>query len=157
TDANNATTAADTSGGTAASLSTTGATWTTDDFLERPVIDLDGASGYLRPPDGLIQSSTTLSITLSFQAQPGTKGILLSTGNDVPSALNSATMPVMYIGTDERLYAQYWNGYVRPMISPERVDDGQWHTVTLTADGYDQSLFLDDNLRIGMAGSPLVK
>lgn len=154
TDGNNATTATDTSGGTAATLSTAGATWTTDDFLGRPVITLDGASGYIRPPDGLIQTSTSLAVSLSFRAQPGTTGILLSTGHDVPSALNASAMPAIYIGTDERLYAQFWNGYVRPMISPERVDDGQWHTVTLTADGYDQSLFLDDDLRIGMAGSP---
>ncbi|WP_345435431.1 ricin-type beta-trefoil lectin domain protein [Actinoallomurus vinaceus] len=156
TDGNNATSAVDISGGTPAQLSATGTSWDTDPFLKRPIIGLDGSSGYLRLPDGLIQASTTLAVTLSFQAQPHTTGILFSTGHDVPSALNTGTMPVMYIGTDERLYAQFWNGYVRPMISPERVDDGQWHTVTLTADGNAQSLFLDDNLRIGMAGSPTV-
>jgi hypothetical protein len=156
-DGNSATTAADTSGGTPASLSPAGATWATDDFLNRPVVNLDGTSGYLRLPDGLVSSTTTLGISLAFRAQPGTTGILLSTGHDVPSALNLAAMPLMYIGADERLYAQFWNGYVRPMTSTERVDDGQWHTATLTTSGTSESLFVDDDLRIGMAGSPSVR
>ncbi|WP_345438169.1 ricin-type beta-trefoil lectin domain protein [Actinoallomurus vinaceus] len=156
-DGDTATAATDSRGGAPVQLSPTGTEWQPDGYLQRPVISLDGASGYLQPPNGLIQASTSLTVSLSFQAQPGKTGILFSTGHDAPSALNTATMPVMYIGTDERLYAQFWNGYIRPMVSPERVDDDQWHTVTLTADGYDQSLFLDDDLRIGMAGSPLIK
>ena len=153
-DGNNATSAIDTDGGTPIQAVTNRRDLGHRSLQNRPVADLDGSSGYLKAPDGLIQSSTTLSITLSFRAQPGTMGILISTGHDVPSALNAAAMPVMYIGTDERLYAQFSNGFVRPMVSPERVDDDQWHTVTLGADGKNQSLFLDDDLRIGMAGSP---
>ena len=120
------------------------------------VADLDG-TGYLTPPAGLIAASTTLTISLSFRADPGTTGILLSTGSDTPDKLNINTMPIMYIGTDGRLYAQYWNGYVRPMVSAQPVNDGQWHTATLGADGNNQSLFLDDDLRVGMAGSPDIR
>ena len=150
------TSAVDTRGGGSATLSPAGASWIPHQLGNRPVLGLDGTSGYLKTPDGLISASTSLTVSLSFQANLGTHGILLSTGHDVPSALNTATMPIMYIGTDGRLYAQFWNGMIRPMTSPERVDDGQWHTATLTANGNVQSLFLDNDLRIGMAGSPTI-
>ncbi len=42
------------------------------------------------------------------------------------------------------------------MISAHAVNDGQWHTVTLASDGTNQSLFIDNDLRVGMAGSPTV-
>lgn len=154
-DGNDATSASDTSGATPGQL-TGGATWTKDPFLQRPVLSLDGSTGYLALPDNLVKSSDTLAISLSFQAAPGSTGILVGTGNDVPANLNPSAMPVMYIGTDGRLYAQFWNGAVRPMISPQPVNDGQWHTVTLTSDGTNQSLFVDNDLRVGMAGSPPV-
>ncbi|WP_370353067.1 ricin-type beta-trefoil lectin domain protein [Catenulispora sp. EB89] len=154
-DGGNATTAADTSGATPATLEG-GATWTTDPLLKRPVLALDGSTGYLGLPTGLVKSSDTLTISLSFKASPGTTGILVSTGNDVPANLNPATMPVMYIGTDGRLYAQFWNGSVRPMVSAAPVNDGQWHKATLASDGTNQSLFVDNDLRVGMAGSPPV-
>ncbi|GLY86075.1 ricin-type beta-trefoil lectin domain protein [Actinoallomurus iriomotensis] len=144
----------DTRGGTDASV--TGGVTFIPDPAKGALADLDG-TGYLTPPDNLIAASTTLTITLSFRADPGSTGILLSTGNDTPDKLNVSTMPVMYIGTDGRLYAQFWNGYVRPMISAHPVNDGQWHTATLGADGNNQSLFVDDELRVGMAGSPDIR
>lgn len=52
-------------------------------------------------------------------------------------------MPVLYIGTDGKLYGQYWNGKVQPMISPHAVNDGAWHTVTLVGAATIQSLYLD--------------
>ena len=144
----------DTRGGTDTAV--TGGVTFTNDPAKGTVTDLDG-TGYLTPPAGLIAASTTLTISLSFRADPGTTGILLSTGSDTPDKLNINTMPVMYIGTDGRLYAQYWNGYVRPMVSAQPVNDGQWHTATLGADGNNQSLFVDDDLRVGMAGSPDIR
>ena len=124
------------------------------------VADLDG-TGYLTAPANMLHSSNTLTLTLSFRADPSTNGILFSTGNDTPDKANPAAMPVMYIGTDGRLYAQFWNGTVTPMISPQPVNDGQWHTATLNAydDGtgaYHQGLYLDNAPRIGMAGHAAV-
>ncbi|GAA4617169.1 hypothetical protein GCM10023195_76510 [Actinoallomurus liliacearum] len=145
----------DTRGGSDAPV--TGGVTFSSDTTYGTVADLDG-TGYLTAPPNMIHSSNTLALALSFRADPGSSGILVSTGNDTPDKVNPATMPVMYIGTDGRLYAQFWNGAITPMISPQPVNDGQWHTATLNAydaggGAYHQGLYLDDTPRIGMAGS----
>ncbi|MFC0038645.1 ricin-type beta-trefoil lectin domain protein [Actinomadura rayongensis] len=144
----------DTTGGQDAAI--TGGVTLADDPTRGTVADLDGSSGYITLPTNLLHASNVLTIGLSFRADPGTGGILFSTGNDVPSTPNANAMPVMYIGTDGKLYAQFWNGGVTPMISPQRVDDGQWHTVLLNSTGNHQGFYLDNDLRIGMAGSQAV-
>src|SRR5581483_1272230 len=85
-------------------------------------------TGYLTLPQNLFHSSNVLTVNLSFRADPGSTGILVSTGNDTPDKLNPGAMPVMYSGTDGRLYTQLWNGHPLPIISPQPVNDGQWHT-----------------------------
>jgi hypothetical protein len=158
TDGGTALSAADTNGASPATFSNTGVTWInpTNEQIHATAAQLDGTTGYLTLPAGLLHASNVLTLTLAFQAQPGTNGILFSTGNDTPDKANGAAMPVMYIGTDGRLYAQFWNGGVTPMISPQPVNDGQWHRVTLTSTGTHQGLYLDANIRIGMAGSSAV-
>jgi hypothetical protein len=126
------------------------------DQIRGNVATLDGHSGYLRLPDGTIQNTPSITLSLMFRAEAGTTGIILSTGHDTPDKLNSQAMPLAYLGTDGRIYAQFWNGVVRPMTSSHPVNDGQWHTLTLQTSGTDQSLYLDDYLRLGMAGSPTV-
>ncbi len=126
------------------------------DQIRGNVATLDGRSGYLRLPDGTIQNTPAITLSLMFRAAAGSSGILLSTGHDTPDKLNSLAMPLAYLGTDGRIYAQFWNGVVRPMTSSRPVNDGQWHTLTLQTNGNDQSLYLDDYVRIGMAGSPAV-
>jgi hypothetical protein len=148
----------DTRGGT--DIPATGGVTFPDDPTRGTVADLDG-TGYLTAPAKMIESAADLTLTLSFRADPGTNGILVSTGHDTPDKADPDAMPVMYIGTDGRLYAQFWNGAVTPMISPQPVDDGQWHTATLNAydagsGAYHQGLFLDNLPRIGMAGNSTI-
>ena len=145
----------DTSGG-ADIPATSGVTFPSDP-THGTVASFDG-TGYLTAPQNMLESSNTLTLTLSFRADPGTNGILFSTGNDTPDKANPSATPVMYIGTDGRLYAQFWNGSVTPMTSPQPVNDGQWHTATLNAydaggGAYHQGLYLDNLPRIGMEGS----
>lgn len=152
-----ATTAVDTTADAPASYSATGISWpSADDHPDdtaHPIAPLlDGKSGYLRLPDNLIKGQSVLSISLRFQATPGTTGIVLGSGADVPSKANGAAMPVAYIGTDGHLYVQFWNGYIRPIISSQPVNDGQWHTLTLEGNNTIQSVYLDNNIRVGMAG-----
>ncbi len=49
----------------------------------------------------------------------------------------------IYIGSDGKLNAKYYNGNVTTMTSAAPVDDGKWHLVTLTAGGNTQALYLD--------------
>jgi hypothetical protein len=141
----------DTRGGTDASA--IGSVTFTSDPVHGAVAQLTD-TGYLTLPQNLFHSSNILTLNLSFRADPGSTGILVSTGNDTPNKLNPGAMPVMYIGTDGRLYTQLWNGHVLPIISPQPVNDGQWHTVTFKSSVENfQDVYLDDNLRIGMANA----
>jgi hypothetical protein len=135
------TTAVDTASGASATLSS-GASWTTD-ATRGTVVALNGSSGYLTLPPKMISGTSTLTLSVTFKAQSGSSGIIASTGEDVPANLNTGAMPMMYIGTDGRLYAQYWTGKITPMISPKAVNDGAWHTATLVGAATIQSLYLD--------------
>jgi hypothetical protein len=99
------TVAADTAGGASAAL-TGGATWTTD-ATRGTVVALDGSSGYVALPQQLVSGGDSLALSVTFRAAAGSTGILASTGHDVPANLDTRAMPVMYIGTDGRLYAQF--------------------------------------------------
>jgi hypothetical protein len=130
------------------------ASWITDP-ARGTVLSLDGASGYLQLPDNLVESSTSLSFSLWFKTSaPGR--VLLSTGHSVIGATspNTGAMPVLYIGTDGKLYGQFWTGAVSPMVSAAAVDDGTWHHVVITGNGDTQSLYLDGQL-VGSAGGSL--
>lgn len=151
----------DTEGGTTynATPSANGITWTdaTTEPVRGTTARLDGQSGYLTMPQKLLPSTKDsrffdgfFTLSLSFKAESGQAGILYSIGDkapDDPTGLSANSAPVMYIGTDGRLYAQFWDGIVHPLVSPARVADGQWHTATLVAegDGHWQSLYLDSN------------
>lgn len=134
-----------------------GVSWVSDpasaDPVRGTVAAFDGRSGYLRLPDNLTTGATALTVSLSFQAAPGSSGILFATGAGTPDTANATATPVMYIGTDGRLYAQFTTGAVTPITSPAPVADGQWHTATLVGSGAKQTLYLDDRIPIGIAGT----
>ncbi|MGI8336252.1 ricin-type beta-trefoil lectin domain protein [Actinomadura scrupuli] len=133
-------------------------TWTApgDNPGHGTVPSFDGTTSFLTLPQPLGASQQAATISLSFQAKPGSAGILLSTADSAsdgsPQASNN-TMPVMYIGTDGRLYAQLWAGHVLPMTSAFPVNDGQWHTATLTLNGqtHEQILYVDNNIAVHSA------
>ena len=125
---------------------------------------------YISLPSGLLQNTTTsanaalqsMTLTMRFQAQPGTNGILAgaSTGLPTDATQSNNSAPILYIGTDGHLYAQFPSAHlnsagvtaqnIAPMTSANRVDDGLWHTVTLVADGanHDQILYLDNDIPV---------
>ncbi|MBB2503989.1 hypothetical protein H5411_33215, partial [Amycolatopsis echigonensis] len=72
-----------------------------------------------------------------------TAGVLYATGNDLPGTANpgGGAMPVLYVGTDGKLYGHFWNG-------------NAWQHVALAGDGDIQSLYLDGNLA-GTATGPI--
>jgi hypothetical protein len=127
----------------------------------------NGMSGSaLTMPAGLLQDTTSshlalpsMTLTLKFRAQPGATGILVGTSTGTLSSPVNSSAPILYIGTDGRLYAEFPSAHVgsgvfapqiAPLVSSGPVDDGQWHTVTLVADGsrHQQVLYLDNNVPI---------
>jgi hypothetical protein len=128
------------------------ASWITDP-TRGTVLALDGSSGYLQLPD-LTEGLSNLSFSLWFKTTtPGR--VLLSTGHSEigTSSPSGAAMPVLYIGTDGKLYGQFWTGGVDPMVSSSAVDDGIWHHVVITGAGDTQSLYLDGQFVDSVGGS----
>ena len=145
------TVAADTAGGASAALAG-GTSWTAD-ATRGTVVALDGSSGYVALPQQLVSGGDSLTLSVTFRATAGTTGILASTGHDVPANVNTAAMPVMYVGTDGRLYAQFWTGAVRPIVSPTAVNDGSWHTAILSGADTIQTLSLDGRVIRSQTGT----
>jgi hypothetical protein len=164
------------------SAAATGVTFTGDgstaevDPVLGPVAQFaNSATSSLTLPAGILQDTTaahtalqSMTLTMRFLAQPGQTGILAgtSTGNLTDTTLSNASAPILYIGTDGRLYAQFPSGHlntstgiiapdITPLTSPGPVTDGQWHTVTLVADGatHDQILYLDNHPPVHLAGN----
>ncbi|WP_137816396.1 DUF6531 domain-containing protein [Gandjariella thermophila] len=109
----------------------------------------NGSSSSVRLPDQLVSSTTYLGVQLRFQTTlNGPGGILFSTGHSTIGASNpdSGAMPVLYVGSDGKLYGQFWNGSVQPLVSANRVNDAAWHQVTIVGSGTSQSLYLDGQL-----------
>ncbi|HEY1918181.1 MAG TPA: laminin G domain-containing protein [Streptosporangiaceae bacterium] len=119
-------------------------------------VSFDGQSGYLLPPAATIPDSNTQpkislwfntttagGVLLSLQSNPVTSGSTISGGYD----------PVLYIGTDGKLYAEWWNGSPSPAVSATPVDDGLWHHVVLTAYAGSQNLYVDNQAAVNLTGA----
>jgi len=142
-----ATTATDSITGDAATM-TGGYTWIDDDYFGGAVA-LDGTSGYITPPSGTIPSGdNTVSISVWFKSSIplNSDAVLVSvqadpltSGSTTPGGYN----PVMYIGTDGKLHAEFWNGTANPATSLNVVNDGEWHHAVLTASSTSESLVVD--------------
>ncbi|WP_203983111.1 LamG-like jellyroll fold domain-containing protein [Sphaerisporangium rufum] len=63
--------------------------------------------------------------------------------SDTASGTPSDFTPTVYVGTDGKLRAQFWNGTANPITTGAAVNNGQWHHVALTGDGAGQTLYLD--------------
>jgi RHS repeat-associated protein len=51
--------------------------------------------------------------------------------------------PALYVGTNGKLYAEFWQGTMAPIASAGTVNDGKWHLAVLSGDGSSQTLYLD--------------
>ena len=149
------TTTTDTMTGQNATL-TGGATWITDDVSQfGNHIRLDG-TGYLTPPASAIPTGTSPpKISVWFKTTTA-GGVLvsmqksaLSSGPSLPSQYD----PVLYIGTDGKLYGEWWNGSVGPAVSTSPVNDGIWHHAVLTATTTSQTLTLDGVTQQTLSGA----
>lgn len=143
-----ATTATDSVTGNTASLNGTAGTnyfWNSDGWF-RTALLLDGSTSYVIPPSGTIPSGDT-SPTLSLWFQTATNGGVLASMQSQPLSsgqnLSSGYDPILYIGTDGKLYAEWWDGTTGPIASLAPVDDGLWHHVRLSGSGTTQTLTVD--------------
>ncbi len=150
-----ATTATDSITGSTASI-TGGVTWGDDDYFSTDAT-FDGQTGYLTPPSGTIPGTdATPSISVWFKTTTA-DGVLVSAQSQALSAGSTTAGgydPVMYIGSDGKLRAEWWNGGTGgPITSNSPVNDGLWHHAVLTATGNTQSLYVDGQLQATLNGA----
>jgi hypothetical protein len=152
-----ASTATDTTGGNTAALAGS-ATWGTDGYFSTD-ISLNGQPGYLSPPSTTISSTdTTPKISIWFKTTTPDQ-VLVSLQQDAISTgtTTGSYDPVLYIGHDGHLCAEWWNGSTAPLESAIQVDDGLWHHAILTMYANSQTLYLDNqpaqNLPGGFTGT----
>ncbi|WP_433471521.1 LamG-like jellyroll fold domain-containing protein [Saccharomonospora azurea] len=109
--------------------------------------DFDGISSYLSLPDNEIHGRQRLAVELWFKTTSDDGGVLFSIADHRPGvATSGGSMPVLYVGTDGKLYGHFWNNSVKGIVSTESVNDGEWHHAVLSADRTRQWLYLDGNL-----------
>ena len=142
----NAATATDTTGGNTATRAGTanGTAWAVDDYFQTD-ISLDNQNsqtGYLPASSGTVPS-TDPDPTLSVWFKTTTNGGVIASLQDTTIASGGPATtydPILYVGSDGYLYAQWYTGKVAPLISnstsnPVIVDDGLWHHAVLTTTG----------------------
>lgn len=109
----------------------------------------NGTSSYLSLPTGAFDDGGgTATVALWFKTKtPG--GVLFSyQSGPIGTALTSGYVPALYVGTDGKLYGEFWDGISTPTVSMNPVTDGNWHMVMLTADSAGgQVLRLDGQLQ----------
>ncbi|PRW64745.1 LamG-like jellyroll fold domain-containing protein [Actinopolyspora mortivallis] len=108
----------------------------------------DGTSSYVRLPNSQARGRTRLAVEMWFRTSSSEGGVLYATGNDVPGDENPSggAMPVLYVGTDGKLYGHFWNEKTEGITTDGVVNDGQWHHVVLSGEGDGQKLYLDGEL-----------
>lgn len=162
-----ATTATDEISGDTATL-TGNVSWDDDDYFIS-VIACDGTNGYLAPPANIITSEgDPLSVSVWFKTTKA-NGVLVSVQGQ-PLSTGGTTSggydPVLYVGEDGLLNAEWWSGGIAPLVSAHAVNDGIWHRVTFSAheevhpNGVNlwiQTLVIDGGTPIqsSIAGSPI--
>jgi RHS repeat-associated protein len=108
----------------------------------------DGTTSYVALQDNLIRHDTYLAAELWFKTT--SPGVLLSyqakSITDSTASTAGNHVPALYVGTDGRLYGEYWMGSGssgNAIASTSTVNNGQWHQAVLSGAGNTQTLYLD--------------
>jgi RHS repeat-associated protein len=114
----------------------------------------NGTSSEVTLPQNLVSGASYQSVSMWFNTTTP-NGVLFSYQNSQLSAGTTTGQytPSLYIGSDGKLYGQFWQGGSNPMATTSAVTDGKWHLVTLTAAGNTQTLYLDGVKVTSLAGT----
>ncbi|WP_033443250.1 RHS repeat-associated core domain-containing protein [Saccharothrix sp. NRRL B-16314] len=105
----------------------------------------DGTTSFLRLPDRVIGTKRHLAAELWFKTSSTAGGVLLgTTGQAQPNTTpTGGSAPILYVGTDGKLYGHFWNDVVAGISTAAPVNDGKWHHVVLSGALDTQTLYLD--------------
>jgi hypothetical protein len=104
----------------------------------------DGVDDAVTLPNDLIHDSTRLTVAAWFKTTGS--GVILGYQDTAYPDPPSQWVPAIYVGIDGKLRGTFWSGHSVPVATPNRVDDGAWHHVALTAGGSVLHLYLDGKL-----------
>lgn len=114
---------------------------------------LDGNS-YIRLPDNLIRGRQNQGFTISLRFKTSSSGTILGYQNVAPlEAGIGEYVPIIYVGNDGLLHCEFWvydpsvlpnRGYGLKVPSSSRVDNDQWHSITLTATTTSIEVYMDN-------------
>jgi RHS repeat-associated protein len=114
------------------------------------VASFDGSTSYLQLPAQDTPSTGPLSVSLWFNMPQNSTagGVLFGTQNQSLANSSSATnwTPALYVDTAGKLRGGLWVGSQVLLVSPNSVNDGQWHHAVLAVDpnaSTRQVLYLD--------------
>jgi hypothetical protein len=92
------------------------------------------------------EAAAATSLRLWFKVDGGGGTIVGLQSTMSPHVPPSGWCPIMYVGLDGRLRAEFWNGSVTPITTAEAVDDHRWHHAVLVKRADGQQLYLDGKL-----------
>ncbi|QQR64991.1 hypothetical protein IPH92_00195 [Candidatus Kaiserbacteria bacterium] len=105
-------------------------------------ISLNGTTDYVAIPN-LIQTHRS-DITIATWFKTTTTGVIAGYQAGMVGSGPSSYVPAIYIGTDNKIYAQLWDGATHPITTSGTYTDGAWHHVALAVSGGNsQSLYVD--------------
>src|SRR5262249_26210645 len=110
-------------------------------------LKFDGSS-YVNLPSGLLDGfQQKQSLEAWFRTSSG-GGILGKQSSTIGNFPSGGWTPILYVGTDGKLYGGSYNGGLTQVVSNVTVNDYKWHSVALTVDGATQTetLYLDGQL-----------
>jgi large repetitive protein len=118
----------------------------------------DGVFAHVNLPTNLVSGATYQSVSMWFK-EPTTAsdGVLFSYQLDPISNTTTSAQytPSLYVGSDGKLYGEFWTGRAQPIATDVAVNDGNWHMVSLAAAGNTQTLYLDGTA-VGSLSNPIV-
>ena len=104
----------------------------------------NGTSSSLDLKAGLVNDANYQSVSMWFRTTTAA-GVLFSYQTDAVTSPTTGNgyVPALYIGSDGRLWGQFWNGGIGNAGTNGAVTDGNWHHVVLAGGGNTQQLYLD--------------
>jgi hypothetical protein len=89
------------------------------------------------------EAAAAASLRLWFKGEGHGGAIVGIQSTMSPHAPASGWCPLIYVGLDGRLRAEFWNGSVTPITTVEAIDDHRWHHVVLVRRADGQRLYVD--------------
>ncbi|MCP4247451.1 MAG: LamG domain-containing protein, partial [bacterium] len=117
-------------------------------------LGFDGADDVAGLGWDLIPWSTS-GTTIEAWFRTTAAGVLIGHQTSLPYGTPSDNVPIIYVGNDGKLRAEYWWGSQSPVTSGQPVNDDLWHHVGIRYENPDFDVWLD-GVHVGSRSTTLV-